>query len=313
MHSPLESIDFPDPVDLNDFEEFADDSDSIDDDFSSDNAISDDLTDLLAGDDLLEHLPAEHNIDSVDSLVVDDGQVLGLSGGELINTFPSSLDMNEELDSSVSISDTELISDDENLDITNSFVKIVSEDGSGSGVFVDPSNIPGIQESLSGDKLIVTNEHVVRGDIDGEFNVSIGVGDQVVKAHLVYTHQSTDIALLRVDSSELCNVEIAELPLAESVENGEGITQFGYPYGGDLHCDTGNVTSSANDISKILHTATQEPGDSGGPLINEAGEIVGISRATINSQVDDSIIAELGVNRIVIEDMLRLALQKGVL
>ncbi len=313
MYSSLGLTDFPDPVDLNDFEEFAEDSNVIDDDFSCNSAIADDLTDLLVADDMLEQLPAEHNIDCVDSLVVDDGQILGLSDGELIDTFPSSLDINEELDSSMSLSDIELISDNENLDITNAFVKIASDDGFGSGVFVDPSNIPGIQESLSKDKLIVTNEHVVRGDIDGEFNISIGIGDHMVKAQLVYIHQGTDIALLRVHSSELSNVEIAELSLADSVDNGESITQLGYPYGGDLHCDAGNVTSSANDVSEILHTAATELGDSGGPLINKAGEIIGISRATISSKIDGSIITELGVNKVVIEDMLRFALQKGLL
>ncbi len=310
MYSSLGLTDFPDPVDLNDFEEFAEDSNVIDDDFSCDSSIADDLTDLLVADDMLEQLPAEHNIDCIGSLVVDDGQILGLSEGELIDTFPS---RNEELDSSISLSDTELISDGEHLDITNAFVKIASDDGFGSGVFVDPSNIPGIQESLSEDKLIVTNEHVVRGDIDGEFNISIGTGDHMVKAQLVYIHQGADIALLRVHSSELSNVEITELPLADSVENGESITQLGYPYGGDLHCDAGNVTSSANDVSEILHTAATERGDSGGPLINKAGEIIGISRATISSKIDGSIITELGVNKVVIEDMLRFALQKGLL
>jgi S1-C subfamily serine protease len=132
---------------------------------------------------------------------------------------------------------------------------------------------------------IVTNSHVVNGA--SEISVSFGDGPQV-KATLVGKDVSTDIALLHVDPKA---VKLSPLPLGDSskVAVGDPAIAIGNPFGFDRTVTSGIVSAlqrqiNAPDnftINNVIQTdAAINPGNSGGPLLNAAGEVIGI-----NSQI----------------------------
>ena len=135
--------------------------------------------------------------------------------------------------------------------------------------------------------LIVTNDHVVDGA--NEITVSFdGSSATTRKATVVGTDASADLAVLKVDPSGL---ELHPLVFADSSQTqiGDGAYAIGNPFGLNWTLTTGVVSAlnrqiSAPDgatISGVLQTdAALNPGNSGGPLLNSAGEVIGI-----NSQI----------------------------
>jgi putative serine protease PepD len=136
----------------------------------------------------------------------------------------------------------------------------------------------------SADGAIVTNAHVVAG----ASAVQVKIGDQSVRnARIVGTDASTDIALLRVQGA----VGARPLPFANSDEIvvGEPTFAIGNPFGLDRTLTTGVVSALQREITApngfsitgVVQTdAPINPGNSGGPLLNAAGQVIGV-----NSQI----------------------------
>jgi S1-C subfamily serine protease len=132
---------------------------------------------------------------------------------------------------------------------------------------------------------IVTNYHVV----EGATQVQVSFSDQsTYEADVVGTDPSTDLAVLRVDVSSRA---LTPLPLADSddVRVGDPVVAIGNPFGLDRTATAGIVSAlqrnvTAPDGAAIDHViqtdAPINPGNSGGPLINAAGEVIGV-----NSQI----------------------------
>jgi putative serine protease PepD len=139
---------------------------------------------------------------------------------------------------------------------------------------------------VSKDGLIVTNNHVV----DGATSIKVKIGDGPQQtARLIGRDSSTDLALLKVDTG---GKALTPLKLADSstVQVGDPTYAIGNPYGLDRTLTTGVVSAlqreiSAPDgfsISHVIQTdAALNPGNSGGPLLNTAGEVIGV-----NSQIE---------------------------
>lgn len=134
------------------------------------------------------------------------------------------------------------------------------------------------------DGAIVTNAHVVAG----ASAVQVKIGDQSTRsARIVGTDASTDIALLRVQGA----VGTRPLPFANSDEIvvGEPTFAIGNPFGLDRTLTTGVVSALQREITApngfsitgVVQTdASINPGNSGGPLLNAAGQVIGV-----NSQI----------------------------
>jgi S1-C subfamily serine protease len=149
-----------------------------------------------------------------------------------------------------------------------------SGQATGSGFVIDKSG------------LILTNFHVV----DGASDIKVGFDDKTtVRARLVGKDPSTDIALLKVDPSA---VSLHPLKLGDSsnAQVGDPVLAIGNPFNLARTLTTGVVSalqrkiSAPNGftISDVIQTdAAINPGNSGGPLLNSAGEVIGI-----NSQID---------------------------
>jgi serine protease Do len=144
-------------------------------------------------------------------------------------------------------------------------------DGQGSGVIVDNAGY------------IITNFHVV----DGAKTVQVRLSDRrTAEATVVGADAMTDIAVLKID---LGNLIAAEWGDSDKLEVGDLVWALGSPYGLDSSLTFGIISAksrrSGNYVSRspyqeYLQTdAAVNPGNSGGPLVNIEGQIVGINAA----------------------------------
>jgi S1-C subfamily serine protease len=136
---------------------------------------------------------------------------------------------------------------------------------------------------IDGEGHILTNNHVVEGA--SKVTVKLGDSEQTYDAEVVGTDPGTDIALLQVDAPAK---EIQPLTLGRSseAEVGDPVVAIGNPFGLDRTVTSGIVSAlqrqieapNGFSISHVIQTdAAINPGNSGGPLINSAGEVIGIN------------------------------------
>jgi S1-C subfamily serine protease len=129
---------------------------------------------------------------------------------------------------------------------------------------------------------IVTNYHVVRDA--GEVTVSFSNRDSV-RAEIVGTDPSTDLAVLRVETSAS---GLTPLPLGNSdvVQVGDSVVAIGNPFGLDRTATSGIVSALQRlitapnrfTIDHVIQTdAPINPGNSGGPLLNARGQVIGVN------------------------------------
>jgi serine protease Do len=129
---------------------------------------------------------------------------------------------------------------------------------------------------LVGDGLVLTNHHVAR---DGRSLQVVLDDEQVFDARLVDSDPSVDLALLEIPS----NGHKAAVLSNEEPKPGEMVFAFGHPWG-QRNVLTGGVLSAVTTARsrhgevKILRADVQlAPGNSGGPLLNSAGEVIGVN------------------------------------
>ncbi|ABF09299.1 MULTISPECIES: DegQ family serine endoprotease [Cupriavidus] len=131
---------------------------------------------------------------------------------------------------------------------------------------------------ISQDGYVMTNAHVV-AEAD---TIYVTLPDKrEFKAKLIGADKRTDVALLKIDATGL-----PRLPLGDSdkVRTGEWVLAIGSPFGLDSSVTAGIVSAKARDTGDYLPLIQTDvavnPGNSGGPLINLRGEVIGI-----NSQI----------------------------
>ena len=131
---------------------------------------------------------------------------------------------------------------------------------------------------LSADGLIMTNAHVV----DGADELIVTLTDRrEFKAKIVGADKRTDVALVKIEASGLSPVKIGDV---ERLRVGEWVMAIGSPFGLENTVTAGIVSAKQRDTGDYLPFIQTDvavnPGNSGGPLINMRGEVVGI-----NSQI----------------------------
>jgi serine protease Do len=133
---------------------------------------------------------------------------------------------------------------------------------------------------ISDDGLIVTNNHVVESVDKIEVVFSDGTR---CEAEIVGTDPKTDIALIRAKADR--NYQALPLGDSDALLPGDWVIAIGNPFGLDHTVTAGIVSAMGRDIGQgpyddfIQTDAAINPGNSGGPLLNLAGEVVGINTA----------------------------------
>jgi S1-C subfamily serine protease len=139
---------------------------------------------------------------------------------------------------------------------------------------------------ISTDGFVVTNNHVIEGA--REIRVALADG-RTVSADLKGADPSTDIAVLKIDISGLKSLSFAD---SESLQPGQIAIAIGNPLGLQHTVTAGVVSalgrtlraSNGRLIDDIIQTdASLNPGNSGGPLVNSLGQVIGVNTATIAS------------------------------
>jgi S1-C subfamily serine protease len=140
----------------------------------------------------------------------------------------------------------------------------------------------GIVISSSGH--VVTNQHVVSGCV-GDIQGSMG-GEAPVKLRLVSSDETNDLALLQAPTPFKAVASIRGKP----VRSGDSVVAIGYPFHGLLTSDftvtTGIVSSLSgimNDTRYLQISAAVQPGNSGGPLLDTTGQVVGVVAAKLDA------------------------------
>jgi len=133
---------------------------------------------------------------------------------------------------------------------------------------------------IVGDGLILTNAHVV----DGASELTVRLADKrEFKGKVVGTDRLTDVAVVRVDAKNLPSVRVGN---PAQLKVGEWVAAIGSPFGLDNSVTAGIVSAKSRALPQetlvpfIQTDVAVNPGNSGGPLFNMAGEVVGI-----NSQI----------------------------
>lgn len=140
--------------------------------------------------------------------------------------------------------------------------------GQGSGFIIDPNGI------------ILTNNHVV----DGADEVTVHLTDKrEFKAKVLGADPKTDIAVIKIEGKDL---PVVKLGKSENVKVGEWVAAIGAPFGLDNTVTAGIVSAKSRNLPDeqfvpfIQTDVAVNPGNSGGPLFNMKGEVIGI-----NSQI----------------------------
>lgn len=138
---------------------------------------------------------------------------------------------------------------------------------------------------LSADGYIVTNNHVVEGAEMLEVTLN---DNRSFNATVIGTDPSTDLALVKIEADSLHVIPIGD---SENLKVGEWVLAVGNPFGFTSTVTTGIVSAKGRNISSITRSgnsgiesyiqtdAAVNPGNSGGALVNLAGELVGINTA----------------------------------
>ena len=130
----------------------------------------------------------------------------------------------------------------------------------------------------SQDGYVLTNHHV----INGASSITVALPDnREFKAQVIGSDARTDVALLKIDATNLPFLRMAD---SNKLKVGEWVVAAGSPFGLKNTITAGVVSAINRDtgdyLSFIQTDAAVNPGNSGGPLVNMSGEVVGI-----NSQI----------------------------
>jgi S1-C subfamily serine protease len=158
-------------------------------------------------------------------------------------------------------------------------VEAAEGQGAGSGVVIDAD-----------EGFVITNYHVV----NGARKIEVGVAEDSRDAEVVAAAPCDDLALVKVDDNE--GMKSMELASQDDVKQGDEVVALGYPANASLQ---DNLTSTTGTVSVVKSAfnlpdpaapsldnvvqidAALSPGNSGGPLVDKEGKLVGVNTAIV--------------------------------
>ena len=156
---------------------------------------------------------------------------------------------------------------------------------------------------LSADGYVMTNAHVV----ENATTIYVTLTDKrEFKGKLVGSDKRTDVALIKIDATGLPRIAIGD---SKSIRVGQWVLAIGSPFGLENTVTAGIVSAKSRDTGELLPFIQTDvavnPGNSGGPLINMRGEVIGI-----NSQILSGSGGSIGISfAIPVDDAMRVVEQ----
>ena len=146
------------------------------------------------------------------------------------------------------------------------------EDGqiSGSGSIVDPSG------------LVLTNAHVLK-QASSTVGVILADGQKAIADVVGFADRDLDLAAIKIRDRD----NLPTISMVNSVEVGQSVYSIGSPQGLQNTFTSGIVSAVYPDKGMIQHDAAINHGNSGGPLLNSQGEMVGVNTAIATAEVFD--------------------------
>ncbi len=151
--------------------------------------------------------------------------------------------------------------------VSPAVVTLGTDRGSGSGSIV------------SSEGLVLTNNHVVRGVRGGRVSVSTSSGKRYT-GQVIATDPTNDLALVRLNTSD--RFPAVPLSSAENIQVGQRVFAIGSPFGLSGTLTTG-ILSRIGRNGDLQTDAALNPGNSGGPLLNSRGELIGVNKAILST------------------------------
>lgn len=157
-------------------------------------------------------------------------------------------------------------------------VYIETTEGVGSGMLIDA------------DGYILTNAHVVAGVSAAKVKLSDG---QLYSAEVKGRDEIIDVAVLKISGQNFPFVKFGD---SDKIIQGNDVFTLGYPFGleGDVSFKEGTISRRISDGDKtFLETSAEiHPGNSGGPLVNHFGEVIGINSAGFGKSIEGIAVGE---------------------
>jgi serine protease Do len=207
--------------------------------------------------------------------------------------LPSFADVVAEIKPSVVAVNTEVIT----YDIFN---RSFTQEGAGSGWIIDK------------DGYIVTNNHVV----EGANSITVTLADgRTLPAQKVYADAYSDLAIVKIDAQNLTAASVGD---SSQLRVGDWVMAIGNPLGLGISAKEGIVSrlgvsleiSAGQTMYDLIETsAAINPGNSGGPLVNMAGEVIGITSIKISTSGVEGMGYAISINNAV--PVIKELIQKG--
>lgn len=150
---------------------------------------------------------------------------------------------------------------------------------SGSGFFITSNGI------------ICTNSHVINKAKKIQVKVPIETGNTLFDAKILLNDAKNDVAIIQIDDEKFKEIKSIPYNISEKADIGEKVFTIGYPLNdlmGDNYKVTDGIVSAksgaGDDVRFYQISVPLQPGNSGGPLFNSRGEIIGITTAKLNGK-----------------------------
>ncbi|MGN8966984.1 S1C family serine protease [Intestinimonas sp. HCP28S3_D6] len=150
---------------------------------------------------------------------------------------------------------------------------------------------------MTADGYIITNAHV----IEGAFRADVSLEDgRSFEAKLVGSDESTDLAVLKVEADDLTPAVFGD---SDQMVVGDTVVAIGNPMGeqlrgtmtdGILSAINRDMEVDGNTMTLLQTTAALNTGNSGGALVNDQGQVIGITNMKLISNVSDNTLEGLG-------------------
>lgn len=173
---------------------------------------------------------------------------------------------------------------------TDKFIKMYPVANEGV-TFNDKTKSSGSGFFLTTDGIIATNAHVVENAESIHIQISNEIGNIDYSAKVLLIDNQNDVALIKINDERFQGLSTIPYTLVEKAEIGENVFTIGYPLndvmGTNYKVTNGIVSATsgiADDIRYYQISVPLQPGNSGGPLFNNNGNIIGVTSARLNSK-----------------------------